>query len=342
MLAPLKEGRCNVYEPTRVRYKTVFMKLIFLTAAFFFSMVAVNAQNSDRGQTVNAIIGDESLLKQSDKDPQLVDEQSRIAIHLSYVEGKLREKDLSGLSESQKRNRMQVLDFLNEYRLRGDFPSNLDYEGERRPCFIDRYGTICAVGYLIEKTAGLELAEWINEKHQYDFLLDMKEDVIEQWADEHGFTLEECAMIQPSYGWNPPPPPAQKPISKSYGISSGIIGGLNLGVTAVNMSGRLGNTRFVSHAGLITGVAQLTLGLANLRKDETVYPIIGAPTTTSYKAQNNLSYLNMAVGTATIVTSALNLYLNSKIVDKRNAVGLYSAPGMNRSLSMGIAFSRSL
>src|ERR1041384_3500069 len=56
--------------------------------------------------------------------------------------------------------------------------------------FIDADKNICAVGYLIEQTSGREVAEQINATHQYDYLLDMHEPIIEKWAQEHGFSLE--------------------------------------------------------------------------------------------------------------------------------------------------------
>jgi hypothetical protein len=70
---------------------------------------------------------------------------------------------------------------------------------DRKPCFIDDGGNICAVGYLVEQTAGRAAAEAINARHQYDELLAMDDPTLLAWATKSGFTLTELAMIQPTY-----------------------------------------------------------------------------------------------------------------------------------------------
>lgn len=299
-----------------------------------------------RQHTINAIIGDESFVRLFNTLPDGdTDEQLRIQTHLAYVEHMLRDKDVSHLNAQQQQKRAQVLEYLHRYWNNGVFPSNLEYPGERRPCFIDKNGNICAVGYLIEMTAGRQVAEDINKDHQYDYIVDMNEPAVNAWADEHGLTLEECAMIQPAYGGWPTRPDqmVEQPIKKSYGVSSGVLGGVNIGVMLSNVTGRSsGQCRPISYVGFATGAAQVILGITNIKKDEIDQTSSFYPNGKSYKPQNNLSYLNIAVGSATIVTSALNLYLNKKVKDKRNAFNLYSYPGMNQELNMGVSFVRSL
>jgi hypothetical protein len=296
-------------------------------------------------QTVNPIIGDESFVALFGCQPdENTDNQLRIQAHLAYAEQKLRERPTDGLTAQQQENREKVLDLLKDYWTNGVFPSNFDYRDERRPCFIDRNGNICAVGYLVEKTAGMELAQQINEKHQYDYLLEMNEPALEAWAEEHGFTLEECAMIQPSY--QPPPQDPSltlyQPVKTGYGVSSGLVGGLNLAVTTVNLTGRFGNSKGVAYFGLLSGASQIIMGITNIRKESTGYIVNDTERPVSYKAQNNLSYINIAMGTTTMVTSALNLYLNKKLKSKKNSVGLYSYPGLNNEMSLGVSLARRL
>jgi hypothetical protein len=100
-----------------------------------------------------------------------------------------------------KRN--HLLDLLHDYWTKAVFPRNYDYKAERKPCFIDKDGTICAVGYLVEQTAGREAAETINFKHKYDVVMEMNDEMVDNWINKSGLTKEECAMIQPTYG--PPP-----------------------------------------------------------------------------------------------------------------------------------------
>jgi hypothetical protein len=170
------------------------MKL-FLTSALF-SFISI----SSIAKPINPVIGDQSYYMAFSKMPdQFSDEQVRIRTHLAYAEFLLRKRNVSHLSEEMQAKRSHALDLLHEYRKRGQFPLNNDYKNERRPCFIDDNGTICAVGYLVEQTAGREAAEYINDKHMYQEIMEMKDPMIFEWMQANGLTEEECAIIQPSY-----------------------------------------------------------------------------------------------------------------------------------------------
>ena len=109
---------------------------------------------------------------------------------------------MSSLTKEQKSNRLKMLDLLHMYWTKGIFPKNYDYPGRRIPCFIDKDGNICAVGYLIAQTAGREVAERINAKFKYDYLLEMNDKTIDAWVEASGLSKVECAMIQPSYDYD--------------------------------------------------------------------------------------------------------------------------------------------
>lgn len=303
---------------------------------------SLTAIANEKSQEINAVLHDQSYMVAFGRLPEAsTSEQLRIQIHLSYTEQILRSASVQNLTALQLTNRRLILDILHQYILAGNFPVNKDYPGERKPCFIDASGNVCAVGYLIEQTKGRQLAEAINIKHQYDLLLDMHEQVIEEWAAEYGLTLEECAMIQPMYG----PPVTSAPvvyadIKKGYGISSGFLVGVNIAANMVNLSAKANHNPTMSYIGLAAGLGQVIIGIGNIQKPVTIHRINEYPVTTSYKAQNNLSYVNIALGTTTIITSTLNLILNRKKSAKRNAINLYSDPGYNKSLSMGLCFTR--
>lgn len=155
---------------------------------------------------INPILGDQSyILKYGATPNDFTPDQIRIATHLEYAEYVLRSKDVSEMNAEQIQKRTHILDLLHEYWMRGLFPNNTDETDERRPCFIDHNGTICAVGYLIEQTAGHDVAELINERFMYNEILEMNDPVVINWMEECGLTREECAMIQPGYG-DPSPP----------------------------------------------------------------------------------------------------------------------------------------
>jgi hypothetical protein len=319
-------------------YKIKTMKKYLLYACLLMSASAVWSQQ--RGlQEVNPVIHDESYIARFGSQPaEASDETERVRTHLSYVEQLLRTTSRQ-LTATQQANRTKVLDHLRDYWQAGKFPVNRAYAGERRPCFIDDNGTICAVGYLVEQTLGREAAEQINAAHQYDFLLDMNEPALASWAEENGFTLEECAMIQPAYGWQPDET-INKEIKTGYGVSSGVLGGVNLAMNVANLSGRWRNNRDMQFIGLITGAGQVIMGATNIKKTSTTYSIGGGNIVTSYKAQNNLSYANIALGTTTMVSSVFNLLMHKKNNDNKNAFSLYSYPNEASSVTMGLSLTR--
>ena len=318
------------------------MKRITQTLLVLLTAMHVVAQSNEN--TVNAVIGDISFFELFHQSPASnTDETLRLQTHLSYVEKALASKQVAHLSIEQQINRTRILGLLSEYRTNNIFPRNYDYP-ERRPCFIDRDGNICAVGYLIEKTAGREIAEAINKDHQYDYLLGMNETVMSEWADKHGLTLEECAMIQPTYaGWPAPITETYEvPLKTSYGVSSGFATGINISMSIINLSNGFKSSKVLSYIGLATGATQVILGLTHIRKDEVEYRINTPERTLSYSSQNTVSYINITVGTSAMVTSAVNLLINNSLKDKRNAFNLYSYPGNNNRLVAGLSFTRSL
>ena len=161
---------------------------------------------------VNAVIGDQSYLEVFGEMPGSgTDEQIRIQTHLKYVENLLRQRDDSHLSEDQCIQREKLLDLLHEYWVKGDFPENDGFRQERCPVFIDQNENICAVGYLIQQTAGNDLAKSINQKFKYAFIPEIEHEGLKTWVAQSGLSLEECAMIQPAY-IVPEPRPEPQPV----------------------------------------------------------------------------------------------------------------------------------
>ena len=169
-----------------------------------FVVYGCNKSVDHRNNSVNLIIGDLSYQSKFGYTPNAqVDQNLRIKTHLEYVENLLRKKNTSNLSLELQAKRSKILDLLNQYWANGLFPRNYDYADERKPCFMDKDGTICAVGYLIEQTTNRQVAEDINRKFKYHEILAINAPVFDNWISAHGITKMECAMIQPTYnGWN--------------------------------------------------------------------------------------------------------------------------------------------
>jgi hypothetical protein len=147
---------------------------------------------------LNAVIGDDGWKSFCVYEKELTETQ-KIAAHLQFAEEKLRKNTPEGLTQEQKINRLKLLDDLHAYRLNEKFPVNENSPFEREPTFIDCHGNICAVGYLIEQSAGKEMAENINGIYHNNYILEMHNAALEMWMQENGVTAMDCAMIQPTY-----------------------------------------------------------------------------------------------------------------------------------------------
>lgn len=175
---------------------------------FLVMVMFISAPFAKHYYPINAILRDFSYTQKFGHAPdEKSDETVRIKTHLEFVEKVLRMKDVSSLPVALQKNRMHVIDLLHDYWTAGIFPRNFDFPDMRIPCFIDRENRICAVGYLVEQTAGREIAEQINSEFQYSNLLDMSDATIDSWIASSGLTKKECAMIQPTYEYKNYPNP---------------------------------------------------------------------------------------------------------------------------------------
>lgn len=314
------------------------MKTSNLILAIFVMIFFMNCttRSVELGQTVNAVIGDISFIETFGNQPtKEIDENLRLQTHLKYVEKLLRSKDVSMLTNEQRENRSKMLDLLNAYWTAGVFPRNYDYPNQRIPCFIDREGRICAVGYLIEQTAGRQVAEEINSKFKYEYLLAMDDKTIGSWVLSSGLTKEECAMIQPAYG----PQPTDNYISPRYGISSSLICGLNLSLNTINgiQIARNGNNKAVPFLGLMTGIGQITLGAWNYPKEQMSMNGILVN-----QSQRNLSLINIGLGTSTMILSSWNLIVNKRPKEKSLSWNIYSFPIQGSNMGLGFSLTKRL
>lgn len=130
-------------------------------------------------------------------------ETHRIQTWLSGVETYLRSRDVSHLTAAQRERRALHLRTLQAYRVAGRFPHNHATRG-LTPVFIDPHGTACAVGHLLLRGGAAELAHQIAREHLLARLPELDSPALSGWARENGFTLEELALIQPSYQPDPP------------------------------------------------------------------------------------------------------------------------------------------
>ena len=231
----------------------------------FHSFYSKHEARIDNTQSVNSVIGNIGFIKKFGHEPSAAtNENLRIKTHLEYVENLLRQKNVNHLTLTLKRNRSYLLDLLHSYWVTRVFPRNYDYKEVRKPCFIDKEDRICAVGYLIEKTAGRKIAEQLNCKHKYQTILKMNDEMVDDWIKSSGLSKEECAMIQPAYGGTVVTAPTHpySNITPAYGISSSVLSGINLSLSTMNTIQNIkgSNSKSIAIAGIISGAGQTILG----------------------------------------------------------------------------------
>lgn len=298
--------------------KAVFLTVMLLTAAVWALNFNGRPVNKNK---INPLLGNESYVKKYGVEPgNETSEQERIQTHLLYVEQLLRQKKFTGPAVlAEKRN--TLLNLLHEYAVAGKFPDNADYPGERKPCFIGNNGNICAVGYLVEQTAGLAAAEAINKKHKYETIYEMQYDeLLQSWVAQSGLTLEECAMIQPTYGWPNPnneatSAPNDQVISTSYGVTTGISAGFNLALNTINQY-QIKNgakSKLAPVMGLASGAYSIINGIRHYpRKPQMSEGINPYPLEEANDTKKLISIGNITMGSMSIILSTWNLIKNKK------------------------------
>jgi hypothetical protein len=290
---------------TSIRLLLLALAGVFLLGARVADRYAIKAHRASLA-TVNPIVGDASYIARFGHRPTAnTSDFERIQTHLAYAEQLLRQHTPAGLPTSQLQRRAHLLDLLHTYWQAGVFPRNEAPDGQRHPCFIDRAGRICAVGYLVEQTAGRAAAERINQKFQYSELLAMHDPALSLWVGGSGLSLAECALIQPTYGPIYVPVASGNSIPTGYGTASAVLGGLNLSAIALNSS-EAGHQagRWLPLLTMASGTTQLIVGATRFPDAP---PSSYNGTALTNESQKILSFANIGVGTATLLFGTWNL-----------------------------------
>jgi hypothetical protein len=133
-------------------------------------------------------------------DGTRVFERTRVARHLCRAERLLARRDASAFDLLQRANRRLLLGELARYRRAGRFPRNRERRAGLTPVFRDDRGTHCAVAHLLAISGHGEIVERVAASRnlaRVRELADLPE--LRAWLAVVGLTLEEAALIQPSY-----------------------------------------------------------------------------------------------------------------------------------------------
>lgn len=318
--------------------------LILLCTLFQLNFTSKPSSN----QTINAVIGDVSFVDAFGRLPNAGDpEILRITTHLNYVSSLLATADVSHLSNSQRENREKVLALLEIYIQENPFPKNYDYQNERRPTFIDKHGSICAVGFLVQQTVGDEAAQAINSVYKYGFVMEMESELLDEWLNEYGLTRKEAAMIQPSYGpvFGGEKDRTSKEVGIEYGGTSLLLASSQIMLTSLNRKSlsSFNNKKWVSVATSGLGLASVFLGLEGLDRSKQNYYVreSGIINTTIYYVNEKndvlktISIANITLGSASFILNTYQAFNNRHTKETQKISFTPSAeyvPGLNETV----------
>jgi len=248
-------------------------------------------------------------------------ETARIRTRLAAVERDLRAKDVSARPPSERVARWRNLDVLHQYWVRGVFPRNTGVPGARVPFFVDRYGTRCAMAYLIEQSGRRDLVARVAATNNNARIRDLKADPeLVTWLRENGLTAGEAALIQPSYDGPPPVPPAD---AASVGYKTTTV--VAVGAGAVTLALNAARTGVSPKLSGVLGVAGGALGLA-----------AGQPNLNKSGSRRTLGWLNAGVGTASVLLGVYRFTRAPRTVSRASVapwVDGQGVPGVSLSVS---------
>lgn len=102
------------------------------------------------------------------------------------------------LSDHQLEQRNKNIEILTDYANRGLFPVN-NIQADRTPVFLDGSGTHCAVGYLLKLDGEDKIIDFVTSNNNLIKILEIENEAFNSWQESSGFTMNELALIQPSY-----------------------------------------------------------------------------------------------------------------------------------------------
>ncbi|MCU0434355.1 MAG: hypothetical protein MUC87_12945 [Bacteroidia bacterium] len=191
------------------------MRLALLVLILLFPAVVFSQTLRNQLETVNAEwkkypAGTSLPAQQFTSDRQLIQAHLTHTIKLLWQ----RKFPLSNDPKTVMR-RKNLLHILQAYCDSGIFPQNNTIPG-RIPVFIDEQGTHCAVGYLMLKSGAGDLAKKVARTQNNIYIRQITDPAFFAWQAHSGFTVDELALIQPSY-YNPVVIEERQPVAPQCG-----------------------------------------------------------------------------------------------------------------------------
>lgn len=178
-------------------------KMRFLCLLFLFLVYSASHAQTLRSQlqTVNTEWGNYPAIANSPAR-SFSSDRELIQAHLHQVIALLEQRKFPLHESPRKQQRRKgLITLLKAYADSGIFPQN-NYHPGRIPVFIDDAGTHCAVGYLMLRSGAGQLARKVANTNNYIYIHQLTDPAFFAWQAQSGFTIDELALIQPSY-YNP-------------------------------------------------------------------------------------------------------------------------------------------
>lgn len=173
--------------------KKRLLALCFLTitlqASAFSFQDQLEARNSHWAANRTLLVAENAKVFKNDRE--------FVQAHFAAVEVVLLHADVSALSPAQVEARYRNIQVLHDYAARGIFPAN--HCSYSTPVFIDEFNTHCAVGHLMQQSGFDAMAMRIASRNNLVHSIDINDPEVYVWQEASGFTMEELALIQPSY-----------------------------------------------------------------------------------------------------------------------------------------------
>lgn len=140
-----------------------------------------------------------------------VRERERLRAHFTRALALVGSADATGLDDTRRAARAKNLERLRAYRDRGIFPRNVGFPDRMMPYFVDPAGRACAVAHLALEDGRDDVTRAVVRRHNHAYIAEMTAPELLAWAAGSGFSLDELAVIQPSYC------PTNEPCMVGYG-----------------------------------------------------------------------------------------------------------------------------
>jgi hypothetical protein len=189
-------------------------------------------------------------------------EVTRLQRHFDSIDVELRSRDVSSLTSAQQMRRARLTQWLREYRNAATFPRN-DRFKTATPFFRDSEGTLCAMGYLIDRSGRRDIVDKVAATRNNAYIRELSDDpTLIAWLDSAGLTVAEAARIQPSYsGPFPPITDDRDRVKSNFALAALGLGSASLATSTVNVvrPSYLGGL-----LGVVVGTAAIIVGADHL------------------------------------------------------------------------------